>query len=421
MSANRVYNFNDVIGNFSTVAVIKSAVANGSFPNFSIMAGDSGTGKSTCAEIVSLRLNCENPVDSNPCLHCESCRVNLASLQGNGNSTRVKKVNLGDSEVRKDLSTMITQIFKLDVSHGKSVFILEEVHSLNEAGQTALLEEIDKLSSNVHVILCTTKPSRLLEELRNRSITFHFSKLKSSESKVLLEKILNKTHIDLPSNVRAEILKHSKGVPRRIVNLVDFVTKNNCDYNTIIDFLGIINPKVFYMLFKTSSDISSYTNYLNELVLDHTIDDLVYNFKKYLMDLHFISAGVSTFYSNTTKQDKEIALEIGKEYLYKIQNLIYSTTIIEDYDFIFLMLKVRSLILQAKNTNKNTINPSINSVQSTTNNQVTNSSALKDSSIYLSPQEVAMKSQMKANSIDSNSKGKQLTPLNLNRLKELND
>lgn len=441
MSSDRVYRFEDVIGNFSTVSVIKSSVRNGSFPNFTIMSGDSGTGKSTCAEIVSLALNCENPIDSSPCLRCNSCRVNLASLQGKGNSTRVKKVNLSDSEVKKEMSNIINQIFKLDVGSGKSVFILEEAHSLLAHEQTALLEEIDKLNDNVYVILCTTRPKSLLEELRNRSITFRFSKLKSSECKVLLEKILSKSHIDLPNNVKDEILKYSKGVPRRIVKLVDFITKNNCDYNTIIDFLGLINPKVFHMLLKSTNDVLSYSNYLNELITDYSIDDLVYNLKKYLSDLHFLASGVSTFYSNTTKQDKDLAFEIGKTTLYKIQNLVYTSTINEDCDFVFCMLKVRSLIEQSKIDSKNSskilnqvpsqsigqstgLNCSVNGVNSISgnpNNVNSANNSLRSSSIYTSPQEMALKSERKAILVSSHNVGSSLTPLNLSKLKESNE
>lgn len=413
----RIYSFNDVIGNFSTVSVIKSSVRNGSFPKFTIMAGDSGTGKSTCAEIVSLALNCENPIDGSPCLRCSSCKINLAALQGKGNSTRVKKINMADSEIKKDIANIVTQIFKLEMSSGKSVFILEEVHSLNESSQTALLEEIDKLNDNIYVILCTTKPKKLLEELRNRSITFRFSKLKSSESKILLENLLNKIHIQLPNNVKDEILKHARGVPRIIVGLTDFITKNNCDYGTIIDFLGLIDPKIFYMLFKSINDVSSYVSYLNELILDYTIDDLVSNFKEYVMSLHFLSVGVSTFYTNTSKKDKDLALELGKSVLYKIQTLVHSTVIEQDCDFIFMMLKVRSLVLNDKKSKQSTGNSPVPSSMSATKNVASDS--LRDSSLYVSPVETSANSAKKAYSINSNQQSN-LTPLSLSKLKDYN-
>lgn len=423
MITSRVYNFNDVIGNFSTVAVIKSSVKNGSFPNFTIMSGDSGTGKSTCAEIVSLALTCENPVDSNPCLQCHSCKVNLASLQGKGNSTRVKKINMADKEIKKDISNIITQIFKLDSTGGKSVFILEEVHSLDQSIQTALLEEIDKLSSNVYVILCTTRPKKLLEELRNRSITFRFAKLRSSESKVLLEKVLNKAHIDLPNNIKDEIIKSSKGVPRVIVKLTDLIVKNDCSYSTVIDLLGLIDPKVFYLLFKSSDDVVSYTNYLNELMMDYSVDDLVYNLKKYLSDLHFLSVGVSTFYTNTSKNDKDLALSLGRECLYKMQNLIYTSNIVEDCDFVFNMLKVRSLILASKKQKAGVVNPNMagSNPNMSGNHQSTSSlntsGSLRDSSIYKSPYEASMEAQRRSDDINKYNQGS-LTPINLNKLKD---
>lgn len=439
MINSRIYNFDDVIGNFSTVAVIRSSVKNGSFPNFTIMSGDSGTGKSTCAEIVSLALTCENPNNSNPCLQCDSCKVNLASLQNKGNSVRVKKVNVADSNFKKDFSNIVNQIFKLETKNEKVVFILEEVHSLIEIHQTALLEEIDKLSENVYVILCTTKPNRLLEELRNRSITFRFSRLKSSESKVLLERILSRNKIALPSNIRDEIVKSSKGVPRVIVKLTDLIVKNDCSHSTIIQLLGLIDPKVFNLMLRSVDDIVSYSNYLNELLMDYSVDDLVHNLKKYLTNLHFLSVGVSTFYSNTTKADKELANDLGKATLYKIQNLIYSSTIKEDCDFVFCLLKVRGLILterKHRQESANRISPGINpsnvvssapginpnngvsnSISPNINQSRNSSDSLRDSSIYKSPYETSIESQRRSEDLMKYNQSS-LTPINVNKLKD---
>ena len=435
MINSRIYNFDDVIGNFSTVAVIRSSVKNGSFPNFTIMSGDSGTGKSTCAEIVSLSLTCENPNNANPCLQCNSCKVNLASLQNRGNSVRVKKVNVADSNFKKDFSNIVNQIFKLETKNEKVVFILEEVHSLIEIHQTALLEEIDKLSENVYVILCTTKPNRLLEELRNRSITFRFSRLKSSESKVLLERILSRNKIALPSNIRDEIVKSSRGVPRVIVNLTDLIVKNDCSHSTIIQLLGLIDPKVFNLMLRSVNDIVSYSNYLNELLMDYSVDDLVHNFKKYLTNLHFLSVGVSTFYSNTTKSDKELANDLGKATLYKIQNLVYSSNIKEDCDFVFCLLKVRGLILTERShrqgqDNRVNHNPSIGSTinndssinhSSVTNQNISHtrnsSDSLRDSSIYKSPYETSIESQRRSEDLMKYNQSS-LTPININKLKD---
>ena len=50
----RIYNFDEVIGNVATITVMRQSLSTGIFPAISVFSGAYGTGKSTCAEIVSL-------------------------------------------------------------------------------------------------------------------------------------------------------------------------------------------------------------------------------------------------------------------------------------------------------------------------------------------------------------------------------
>jgi len=413
----RVYSFNDVVGNFGTVSLIRSSVLNGSYPNFTLMSGDSGTGKSTCAEIVALALNCENRVDENPCLVCDSCRNNLASLQGKGVSSRVKKVNIGEKNGKEDVTDIINQIFKLDVGSGKAVFILEEVHTLHEVRQTALLEEIDRLGENVYVILCTTRPRKLLEELRNRAIKFNFTSLKSNDSRILLDKLLAKNNYSMGNDIKDLILRESRGVPRRIVNLLNFLKNNPCSYNDVLNFLGEINPRVLSMLIRTVNNPSSYFSYLNELVNDYSLDDLLIALKQYFLDLQFLSMGVSTYYTNTKQEDKHIALDLGREVIYKVQTILHSMSLdVSEPDFMFNMMKIRSIILKSK-LGKDDI---ANIENPASFNTLTGSTSFNDSKINIHSSAIAThltsnEKRENIKSIDNVS----LSSLDSNRFKEL--
>lgn len=364
----RVYSFNEVVGNFGTVSMIKSSLLNKSFPNFSIMSGDSGTGKSTCAEIVSLALNCTSSLGVEPCLHCENCKTNLKVLMGKGSSTMVKKINVGRFNEKSDVNNMITEIFKLESQGDKVVFILEECHELPPELQSSLLEEIDKLDDNVYVIMCTTRPRSLLEELRNRAISFRFSSLKNADSRILLNKLCVKNKIKLSSKVEELILKKAKGVPRTIVNLTEFISKNSSDYDSILEFLGEINPEEIRLLFDSVYDLNSYYIYLNDLVGDYTTDNLVYCLKNYLLDLHYLSLGVSTVHSSTTQADKKLALRFGKGLIVSMQKVIHSLGYKPSVeDFSFAMLRIMELILKHAPNSQEPSNTSVNTLDSNPN------------------------------------------------------
>lgn len=375
----RVYQFKDLFGNFGSLSMLKSSIRNGSVPNFTLMSGESGTGKSSTAEILALALTCENRVDEEPCLQCASCKKNILALQGKGISSQVKKVNLGLNNNKEDVDKLISEVFKLERSEGNTVFILEEVHSLDDLRQTSLLEEIDKLDKNVYVILCTTKSRKLLEELKNRAITFNFSNLKSSDSKLLLEKILLNERVRLDDNVKDLILKKAKGTPRVIVNLVNFIKDNPCDYQSILNFLGEINPQLFNILLRSCSDMNSYYIALQDLIRDYSISDILYALKAYLLDMQFLSRGVTMQHANMTRSDSMLAKELGNTVLYKIQTVVHSMdNWCTEPDFVFNMLKVRMLVVsQLKNNESNNSNqgavqtPSIDLSNATTFSSLT--------------------------------------------------
>ena len=65
--------FEDVSGQDHITSVLKSEVSSGKLTHAYIFCGPRGTGKTTCAKIISKAVNCEHPVNGNPCGKCPSC------------------------------------------------------------------------------------------------------------------------------------------------------------------------------------------------------------------------------------------------------------------------------------------------------------------------------------------------------------
>ena len=138
----RLYDYDDVVGNTATLAIMRQSLHNGMFPHISVYGGVYGTGKSTCAEITAMALTCENEKNDNPCGVCPTCKANIQAFQTTGESSWVHKVNVGQKNSKADVDDMIRDIFVLQSGNRNSVYIIEEAHSLNDAQQTALLEEL---------------------------------------------------------------------------------------------------------------------------------------------------------------------------------------------------------------------------------------------------------------------------------------
>ena len=66
--------FDDVVGQGHITDTLKRQAAAGRLSHAYLFTGTRGTGKTTCAKILSRAVNCEHPVDGNPCNQCPSCR-----------------------------------------------------------------------------------------------------------------------------------------------------------------------------------------------------------------------------------------------------------------------------------------------------------------------------------------------------------
>lgn len=343
----RVYNFNEVIGNVSSVSVIMQSLKNGSFPHISIFSGMYGTGKSTCAEIVSLYLTCDNPIDNNPCLVCPQCKASLNALQNTGSSNRVFKINVGRINKKADMEELMRDIFDLKISDRNVVYVIEEAHALDDSQQTALLEEVDRLSSNVYIIFCTTKPTKILPELRSRAMTFNFSRLNDSEASVLFELQCDKKHVTIQdSSIKEMILQYAKGVPRTIVNLIDFICSNDFETQTIADFLGIIDEDSFLLLFESmkATDLFSMITAIDNLLSKNTRDAVIEQMKSFILRVLFLEEG-SVVDGFNVRELERIHFIFDKCDVIKIAKIIDSIKYnASESELKFKLLQVRQLL-----------------------------------------------------------------------------
>lgn len=343
----RLYNFGDIIGNTSTVSLVRTSLIKQSFRNFVILSGLAGTGKSTTAEIAGLTLTCDNPVEGNPCMKCATCRANYTGLVKTGEGKNLIKKNLGKLNSKKDMQDIIKEIFTLESPVGNNVYILEEVHALSEDEQTALLEEIDRLDKNVFVIMCTTKRFRLLEELRSRAIEFNFNRLNQQESKLLFDKTCKRMNFVVNNKeIENMIIAKSKGIPRDMVKLITFISETQPTYSQIADFLGYINTEDFSdFLYMSTIGLKESVEIVNGLLSRYTYDVLLDQFKNYILDVMFyVTGGVR---GSLSSKDVKILKEVmNKERVFKICKVLESMSARNstEVDFKMAMVKISQIM-----------------------------------------------------------------------------
>ncbi len=117
--------FSDVIGQAHITQTLQKQVAEGRTSHAYLFTGTRGTGKTTCAKILAKAVNCEHPVNGDPCNQCASC-------QGieNGNFLDVLELDAASNNGVDQVRALRDEAILSPANVKKRVYIVDEVHML---------------------------------------------------------------------------------------------------------------------------------------------------------------------------------------------------------------------------------------------------------------------------------------------------
>ncbi len=71
----RPQTFDEVVGQPGVTQTLQAQLRAGKLSHAYLFTGSRGTGKTSCAKILAKAVNCEHPVDGNPCNRCRACQA----------------------------------------------------------------------------------------------------------------------------------------------------------------------------------------------------------------------------------------------------------------------------------------------------------------------------------------------------------
>ncbi|MEJ7722564.1 MAG: AAA family ATPase [Ilumatobacteraceae bacterium] len=149
-------------------ARLRDAVRSGREGQAYLFSGPRGTGKTTSARILAKVLNCENPVEGEPCCECASCLAVEA-----GSSYDVHELDAASNNGVDAMRELIERA-SLGTPGRHKVYILDEVHMLSRAAEAALLKTLEEPPNHVVFVLATTDPQKVSDTIRSRTQHLRF-------------------------------------------------------------------------------------------------------------------------------------------------------------------------------------------------------------------------------------------------------
>ena len=174
--------FGDVVGQPHITRTLSAEVRENRLAHAYLFTGSRGTGKTTCAKILSKAVNCLHPVNGDPCNECEICRgIDRGSVLDVVEIDAASNRGIDDIRQLRDESNFTPAQAKY------RVYIIDEVHMLTIEAFNALLKTLEEPPEHVKFILATTEVHKLPSTILSRCQRFDFRRI---EPRVIADRLL---------------------------------------------------------------------------------------------------------------------------------------------------------------------------------------------------------------------------------------
>ncbi len=208
--------FDDVISQEHITNTLKNQIINGSTAHAYLFTGSRGTGKTTCAKILSMAVNCDHPENGNPCMKCDHCREIL-----DGSTPDVIEMDAASNRGVDDVRRLREEVSYTPVSCKYRVYIIDEVHMLTKEAFNALLKTLEEPPPHVKFILATTELHKVPATISSRCQRFEFHRINVGDSSKRLMQIAEKEGFTLDEDAAALISRLSDGGMRDALSVLD--------------------------------------------------------------------------------------------------------------------------------------------------------------------------------------------------------
>jgi DNA polymerase-3 subunit gamma/tau len=207
--------FSELYGQEHVVRALRNAVINGREGQAYLFSGPRGTGKTSTARILAKVLNCENPVNGEPCCVCDSCKaVEL------GTSYDVLELDAASNNGVQEIRDII-EAAALTSPGRHRVFILDEVHMLTRGAEAALLKTLEEPPAQVVFVLATTDPQKISETIRSRVQHLQFHLIASDELEKYVRFVIEAAELTIDDDAIEAVLRQGGGSARDTLSALE--------------------------------------------------------------------------------------------------------------------------------------------------------------------------------------------------------
>lgn len=246
--------FSDVVGQDHITRTLESEVQKGKLSHAYLFTGSRGTGKTTCAKILSKAVNCLNPQNGSPCNECEVCRG-----IDSGAILDVVEIDAASNNGVDNIRDIRDESGFAPASCRFRVYIIDEVHMLSIGAFNALLKTLEEPPEHVMFILATTEVHKLPVTILSRCQRFDFRRVDVKDMLKRMNFIAQNEGFTLDEDAAVLISRLADGGMRDALSTLDqcVSVESHVTTNTVCSVAGIAGKDHLFSLARSIAEHDS--------------------------------------------------------------------------------------------------------------------------------------------------------------------
>ncbi len=336
--------FDEVIGQEHITETLKNQVRTGHLSHAYIFIGTRGTGKTTCARILAKAVNCENPVDGNPCNCCRYCRG-----IDDGSILDIMELDAASNTGVDNVRELKEEAVFSPAAAKKRVYIIDEVHMLSMQAFNALLKIIEEPPEHLIFVLATTELQKVPATILSRCQRHSFKRIPTERLSVYLKEIASREGLDLEDEAAIQIGRLAEGGVRDALSILDqcsaggrittgvvFETMGLAGNRNLVELLRVILQhdsasalRLFQQIWLDGKEPAAFLGELNGLLRDVLIVKAAGAGAEDLISGNYEREDLNAFAQKMTKEEILCCADIMQNALSRIRTVRNPRTVAE--------------------------------------------------------------------------------------------